>query len=389
LKTRILYVLPTGERGGAEVLFLNILENLNRNLYEPFVICLQDGPFITDVKKDGLAEPIVLKTDRIRSLNGFFKTTKSIRQIIESQQIDVVHSNGTGAQIYAGFAAGLTGTPCIYHLHDTVEWSWTRQGLIHFFAKMSLPISTIFSGKRKRLRFVAVSNYVAERFQQSWGLRNNIHIIHNTVRFTDSPTKTGSKMDKPLVVWIGRLQRWKGTHIFLKAAAIVNEKFPEAQFCVVGGTLFGIESEYQKELKDLAESLNLNGSLNFAGHQSCVQSFLNSADIVVHSSIQPEPFGLVLLEAMNAGKPVVASNKGGPVEIVENGVTGYLIPPNDPQELANAIITLLRNGTLRTKMGQAAQERVKKHFNPSKMIQQLQSLYSELAFENTQTNEHH
>ncbi len=385
LKTRILYVLPAGERGGAEVLFLNILENLNRNLFEPYVIGLQDGPFIAELQKNGLASLIVVKTNRIRNPKGFFKTTKYIRDFIKSEHIDVVHCNGTGAQIYAGFAAGLAGTPCIYHLHDAVEWSWNRQGLVHFLAQISLPVSTLFSRKRRLLQFVAVSNYVAERFQHSWGQRNNIHIIHNTIRFTNpaATVNENSRPESPLVIWIGRLQRWKGTHIFLRAAGIVHERFPEAQFCVIGGSLFGIEPDYKKELEDLAGSLSLGNSLKFAGHQTSIESFLESADIVVHSSIRPEPFGLVLLEAMSAGKPVVASNKGGPVEIVEDGVTGLLIPPNDPDELANAIITLLQNRTLRTKMGQAAKERVEQHFNPSKMMLALENLYSELACEST------
>jgi glycosyltransferase involved in cell wall biosynthesis len=386
VKKRILYVLPAGERGGAEVAFLNILENLNRNLFEPFVIALKDGPFISELQEKAL-QPTILKTGRIRSIKGFFETAKSIRDFIESQKIDVVHCNGTGAQIYAGFAAGLAGVPCIYHLHDSVEWSWNRQGLVHFLAQISLPVSKLFSRKLKRLKHIAVSKYVAESFQQTWGSKKNIQVIYNAIRSTNGAAKhlEIQTNNVPRIVWIGRLQRWKGTHIFLHAARIVKEKYPEAQFFVVGGALFGMENGYGKELENLARSLKLENCLKFAGHQNSIGSFLESADIVVHSSIRPEPFGLVLLEAMSAGKPVVATNKGGPLEIVENGVTGLLVPPNDPDELADAIMMLLEDATLRTKMGQAAQERVKKHFNPSNMIQAMENLYSELTSENTKT----
>ncbi len=390
MKTKILYVLPAGERGGAEVVFLNILDNLNKNLFEPFVIVLKDGPFISELKNQGLT-PIVLKTNRIRSIKGFFETTKFIRNFIESQQIDVIHCNGTGAQIYGGFAAGHTGTPCIYHLHDSVEWSWSRQGFVHLLAQFSLPISRLFSGKQNRIQFIAVSKYVAERFQQTWGTEKNIQVIHNSIRSTNAEA-VSMMSHNPVVTWIGRFQRWKGAHIFIKAAEIIHKDHPEVEFILVGGTAFGIEPDYEKELRDLAGSLNLESSLKFAGHQSSVDSFIGSADIVVHSSIRPEPFGLVILEAMNAGKPVVASNEGGPVEIVNHGVTGLLIPPNDPKELANAIVKLLQDKTLRTKMGQAAQERVQKDFNPSKMIHALEALYSELATDKVKENlknEHH
>jgi glycosyltransferase involved in cell wall biosynthesis len=388
LKTNILYVLPAGERGGAEGVFLNILDNLNRNLYEPFVIALKDGPFISELRAKGLT-PIVLKTNRIRSIKAFFEITKLIRNVIESEQIDVVHCNGTQAQIYGGYAAGLTSTPCVYHLHDSVDWSWNAQGLVHLLAQMSFPVPRFFSGKRNRMQFIAVSNYVAERFQQVWGSRKNIQVIHNSTRLTNV---TKAANHNPVVIWIGRLQRWKGAHIFVKAAEIVHRNHPEVEFKIIGGTLFGIEPEYEKELQDLAQSLNLSRCLKFMGHQSSVESFIESSDIVVHSSIRPEPFGLVILEAMSAGKPVVASNQGGPVEIVDDGVTGLLIPPNDPQELANAIIKLLQDKPLTTKMAEAAQERVRRDFNPSKMIHALESIYSELATDKVKAkfqNEHH
>lgn len=389
MKTRILYILPAGEKGGAEVVFLNILENLDKNLFEPFVIALNDGPFISELRKQDLT-PIVLKTNRIRSIKGFFETTKSIRKMIEDERIDLVHCNGTVAQIYGGYAAGRAGIPCIYHLHDSVEWSWNRQGLVHSLAQISFPISKVFSGFRNRLHFIAVSKYVAERFQETWGSTKNVHVIHNSIRSTNTSTTSAMNQD-PVVTWIGRLQRWKGAHNFIKAAGIIHKQNPEVQFKLVGGPLFGIEPEYQTELHDLARSLNLENALTFMGHQSAVNDFIQSADVIVHSSIRPEPFGLVILEAMNQGKPVVASNEGGPLEIVEDGVTGLLIPPNDPEQLANAILKLLQDKSLREKMGKAAHERVKEHFTPAKMIQALEALYFQLTAEDLKQefqNEH-
>jgi glycosyltransferase involved in cell wall biosynthesis len=390
LKTRILYVLPAGEKGGAEVVFLNIVENLDRNVFEPFVIVLKDGPFISEIRKHNVI-PVVLNTNRIRSIKSFFETTRSIGKIIESEKIDVVHCNGTGAQIYGGFAAGLTGTPCIYHLHDSVEWSWSRQGLVHLLAQLSFSIPRTLSRHRSPLHFIAVSKHIAEKFQQTWGPKKTVHVIHNAIRSTDAVTPP-SINQHPVIVWIGRLQRWKGAHIFIKAAGIVHKQYPEVQFKIVGGSLFGIEADYEKELHDLAQSLKLEKVLTFTGHQSSTGKFIQSADVVVHSSIRPEPFGLVILEAMNAGKPVIASSEGGPLEIVEHRITGLLIRPNDPEKLADAITTVLLDSSMRAKMGAAAQERVKEHFSAAKMIHSLEALYSELAAEKVEQlfqNEHH
>ncbi|HEY7160935.1 MAG TPA: glycosyltransferase family 4 protein, partial [Acidobacteriota bacterium] len=264
------------------------------------------------------------------------------------------------------------------------------QGIIYLLAQKSFPISKIFSAKHNRFHFIAVSKYIAEKFQQSWGAKKNVHVVHNSIAPANAATAVMNH--DPVILWMGRLQRWKGAHVFIKAAGIIHKEYPEVQFKVVGGALFGIEPDYEKELHDLAQSFHLENVLTFTGHQSSVDTFIQSADIVVHSSIRPEPFGLVILEAMNAGKPVIASNEGGPLEIVQHEVTGLLIPPNDPEKLAAAIMNLSADASLRTRMGQAAQERVKKYFNPAKMIRALESLYSELTAENIKQqfqNEHH
>jgi len=172
-----------------------------------------------------------------------------------------------------------------------------------------------------------------------------------------------------------RLQRWKGVHVFLDAAAQVLNQIPEARFIIVGGTLFGLEQEYAAELRRRAEHLKLAGSVRFAGFRSDVIRFYGAADLVVHSSIEPEPFGMVLLEAMACAKPVVASNCGGPREVVMNGITGLLVPPKDAQQLAQAILTLLGDPDRRIRMGQAGAARVRACFSAERMVRELQAVY--------------
>jgi glycosyltransferase involved in cell wall biosynthesis len=180
------------------------------------------------------------------------------------------------------------------------------------------------------------------------------------------------------VVWCGRLQRWKGAHVFLEAAARVRRDVPAARFLVVGGALFGLEAAYEGELHALARGLGLGEDVRFTGQQADPGPFLAAADVIVHSSVCPEAFGLVVLEGMAHGKPVVASAAGGPEEIVEPGVTGRLVPPNDADALAQALITLMRDDSLRAEMGRAARERAERCFSVGAMMRRIETLYGEL-----------
>jgi len=178
---------------------------------------------------------------------------------------------------------------------------------------------------------------------------------------------------------VARLQHWKGVHVFIDAVAQVAGRRPEAHFLVVGGTLFGLEKRYDHELRARVASLGLDGTVTFAGHRSDVDRFFAAADVVVHASIEPEPFGMVLVEAMAWGKPVIASDSGGPREIVRHGETGLLVPPNDPALLAHALIRLIEDSELRNRMGKAGAARFKEAFLASRMTRELEEAYEEVA----------
>src|SRR2546427_757027 len=179
----------------------------------------------------------------------------------------------------------------------------------------------------------------------------------------------------PLVVIASRLQPWKGVHVFLDSAALVVRQYPEARFMIVGGTLFGLGKDYAAELRRKVDRLGLVHSVVFTGHRADVRRFFAAADIVVHSSIEPDPFPTVLLEAMMCGKPVIASNAGGPREIVDSGVTGLLVPPGDAEHLAQAILTLLGDPERRLRMGQGGAARVREAFSAERMARHLEALY--------------
>src|SRR5262245_45744413 len=202
MTARVLYVSQAGERGGAEVILLNLLKNLNRNAFEPFVISLQDGPFVRELEETEKSSVAIFQTGRFRQWKDVWNTSKKIQEFIQSRKIGLVHNNGTGAQIYGGIAARMSRIPSIYHMHDTVKWMWNKQGLIHFASTLTPATARI-----------AVSNYVANQFASSWGKSNTV-VIHNAVANGDGVATSSVSSREVRVVWCGRIQRWKGVHIF-------------------------------------------------------------------------------------------------------------------------------------------------------------------------------
>jgi glycosyltransferase involved in cell wall biosynthesis len=184
----------------------------------------------------------------------------------------------------------------------------------------------------------------------------------------------------PVVGHVARLDRWKGIDVFLRAASICHQQFPDARFLVVGGEIEG-STEYAKSLYQLAEDLGLRDVVQFTGWRYGPEEMPDvypALDILVLASTSPEPFGLVLLEAMATAKPVIATNHGGPSEICVDGETALLIPPGDPGKLADAILTLLRNPETGKRMGLAGRKRVEEVFDHHRCVQAIEKVYQEL-----------
>ena len=279
------------------------------------------------------------------------------------------------AHMYGGSAAALRRVPCVYHLHGVPRSSLSRDGVVSLLSVV-VPAT----------RTIACSQYVAEGFRRAWSCHRVVTVVHNGVlpwsRDQPSPEvrhEFGIADDAPLIVMVARLQRWKGVHVFLDAAVHVIASQPAACFMVVGGTLFGLEQDYPLELRQQVQRLKLGHAVRFVGFRSDVLRFLSAADLIVHCSIEPEPFGMVLVEAMACGKPVIASDSGGPREIVESGVTGLLVPQGDAERLAQAILTLLGDPERRLRMGQAGAARVREAFSAERMARQLEALYEGMA----------
>jgi len=164
----------------------------------------------------------------------------------------------------------------------------------------------------------------------------------------------GAPVDAPLVVMAGRISPWKGQHIFVEALAQVSAACPAVHGVIVGQPEEADGPGYAARVQAQAAALGLGERLHWAGFRRDMPQVLAAADVVVHCSVKPEPFGRVIIEGMAAGRPVVASALGGAAEIITHGQDGLLTPAGDAAALAEALLHLLADRTARDRLGQAA-----------------------------------
>jgi glycosyltransferase involved in cell wall biosynthesis len=166
----------------------------------------------------------------------------------------------------------------------------------------------------------------------------------------------------PLAGVFSRLAPWKGQHVVLRALC----ELPGVQCLIAGDALFG-EDAYAESLQKLTRSLGIADRVLFLGQRSDVPELMRAADIVIHPSVLPEPFGTTLLEAMMIGTPIVATDTGGSAEVLADGEAGILVPPGDSAALAAAIRAIIAKPEEFETRVQHAKVRVRQNFAPGKM----------------------
>ena len=186
----------------------------------------------------------------------------------------------------------------------------------------------------------------------------------------------GVPTSSPCFGIVGPLVSWKGQDVFLRAAKRVLEKVPDAYAFVVGRAPSD-ERNYAEALHHLAAELGIADRLVFTGYRADVPDVLRLLDVVAHASVIPEPFGRVIAEAMAMGRPVVASNAGGPTEIIEDGRTGFLVPPHDEEALASRITELLQEPAKAKRVGETARRTAVERFSAESHARLVKRVYTE------------
>ncbi|MGD9497696.1 MAG: glycosyltransferase family 4 protein [Armatimonadota bacterium] len=277
-----------------------------------------------------------------------------------------MHTNTTKMHLLAGAAGRLRGLPVVWHMRVLLTQpgarAWLRRAV-----------------RLVRPHVIAISTAVAAQFE---GMRCPLHVVPNGIpleRFEPGPppphlgAELGLPAGAPTVCVVGRLTPWKGHQVLLRGWPDVLARVPDARLLVVGEVAFW-EDGYGDELRALASELGIAASVHWLGFREDVADLLRLSDLLVLPSID-EPFGRVVIEAMAAARPVVATASGGIPEIVVDGDTGLLVPPREPEPLADAIAALLADPARARAMGQAGRRRALELFDVRRVAAQVQAIY--------------
>ncbi|MEA5115730.1 MAG: glycosyltransferase family 4 protein [Geobacteraceae bacterium] len=291
-------------------------------------------------------------------------------QIGKRHRVGLVHLNNIiGSQLAGIIAAKLLRVPCVAHLRDFEE--------IH-------PITRFYA--RLVDHHVAISGAIKENLLGLGVPEEKISVVHDALDLEEFNTSVaceylfeefGVVPAQPRYGIFGRIVDWKGIREFLLAARSIAGQVPEAMGFIVGGRSDGDEAFY-REMLALAGSLGLRDKVVFTGYRKDIPALMKFMDVVVHASNSPEPFGMVVIEGMAMGKPVVATRAGGPLDIVEDGETGFLVPVGEAEPLAKGVIRLLREPGLRAGMGKAGRERVESFFSNTCYAEKIAEIYESL-----------
>lgn len=362
--------------GGGEIALLNLVSHLDRTRFKLLVVLSSEGPLegklrevdvetmvlplaasLVHTRKDHLTRSTLTRfRDALRVLTYSLKLARLLR----SRKASLLHTNSLKADVFGGIAGRLARVPVLWHVRDRIENDY-------------LPVKAVLV-----FRWLArwLPNYVITNSQATLDtlhLSRRARVVHDGIAITATPTEhqPGGALKIGIV---GRISPWKGQHIFLEAAKTVQKEFPNTRFQIIGSAMFG-EEEYERKLREQAQKLELGENLEWLGFRSDVPELINALTILIHASTMGEPFGQVVIEGMVAGKPVIATRGGGVPEIVEDGVSGVLVPMNDAPALAAAIAELLRNPAYMKDLGLAGHKRVSEHFRIDQTAQKVEDVY--------------
>ncbi|MBI4488810.1 MAG: glycosyltransferase [Deltaproteobacteria bacterium] len=371
----ILYVIPRMSVGGAEMHLLGVLRLLDRRRFSPMLCCLttdgQDSFHLLErVRELGL--PIF--DARVRNVpyslirpHTFLQMAR-IARIMRNRRVKIVHSYLFHANWFGTLMARIARVPVI------------------IASKRSLDVYSR-TGDRWACRVV---NRLADCVTaNAWAVRDHVHqtegcplekivIIPNGIDPT-LVSRNGARRaalpdltdQGPVLGTVGRLSWKKGQENLLEAAALVIGQVPEARFFLVG------DGPLRAELQSQARRLGIEDKVHFAGWVEDSAWVLSQMDVFVLPS-HMEGMSNSLLEAMAAGKPVVATNVGGNPEVVVDERTGFLVPPKNPRALASAILRILADRELARRLGEAGRARVESEFTVEKMVARMEDLYDSL-----------
>ena len=309
----------------------------------------------------------VIDAGRLRQAHRWLATVARLARVFRARRPDLILNWAAKTHLYAAPAAVLCG------MSDRLVW-WQQaipepRGWLDEVATL-LPAKAIgcYSGPAARAQ---ARLFPARRtFVVSAGAPEPVP--------SGEPPPLELSSEEPIVGLVGRLQPWKGQDRVLRAQALLRDRGHAFHLLIVGGDSYGLSPEYAASLVPLIQSLHLEGAVTMTGQVPDASPYIEQMDVLVNAS-DPEPFGIVLLEGMARGVPVVAVDSGGPGEFISDGVTGVLARSGAPEDLADALEALLVDPDLRRRLGAAGRESFLRDYTLSSLQRRFYASLEDVA----------
>lgn len=372
---RVVVVGHTAQLSGGELAISRLISTMVSVAVH--VVLAEDGPLVNVLERAGATVEVLpmdrrarnLRKDRIRAggvpfFAGWATMTYTLRLARRLRQLkpDLVHTNTLKAALYGGVAARVAGVPCLWHVRDRIAEDYLPPFAVKLvrLAARFLPTEVI-ANSRTTFATLRLDQYRWKRVVHDGVTKMPPSpVVPSPVELMQLDTvKMHTPRNRIRVAMVGRLSPWKGQDVFLRAFAEAFADGVEVAL-LVGSAMFG-EEEYEQQLIDLVDELGIGDRVEFCGFIHDVPKLLMGADVLVHASVIPEPFGQVVIEGMAAGLAVVAADAGGPAEVITHGVDGLLYPPGDAGALAAHLRRLANDPTGRLRLANHAVHTAEKY----------------------------
>lgn len=384
LATRILYVEGNvdGTIGGSYYSLFYLVAGLDRTRYEPIVVFATDNSLVprfnaagvrTIVRRPPLPTVMQGAVGRIIAkaanfIRGWIIEPARLAALLRRERIALVHLNNSIVRNHSWMvAARFARIPCITH----------ERGINPRFPYRARRLA------RQLAAIVCISRAVHDNFVANRLGKLRLVTIHNgldpaEMRVTRSSTEIRAELgiaaQARVIGIVGNIKPWKGQEVVIRAIARLRNRFPDL-VCLLIGDTSPDDSAYRVKILQQIADLGLSGRVLVTGFRRDVANYVAVLEVLVHASVNPEPFGRVLLEGMALHKPLIASNGGAVAEIVVDGETGLLFTPGDPESLAHRLLELLGDAERLKRMGQAGYQRMAAEFTIAHNVRTTQALY--------------
>lgn len=376
----ILYINPVSKMAGAEFSLLALIDGLDREKWNPMLLCPEDG-MLPQLCRDRGVKVLFLPTlprgggSALETYKTLLPNAWKIKKFIQENRIQLVHSNNPRVAYHGGLGAKLAGVPSVMHVRDIENLPFSpipKALLFNLICDRIIPVS--FATKDVIMAHTKI-------------LAKKISVVHNGVKITkncnnlqelrDLKIELGIKEQGSLLAMAGRITPSKGYEDVLRAFSLVVKKFDNTQLLIIGEAWKGDEL-YLKKLQVFSDISGHGNKVIFTGFRKDILQILNIVDVFLHCPVEPDPLPRVLLEASVKGKAIVAADTGGINEIILDGKTGLLVKAGDIEEIANAILLLLENPKWRKQLGQSAKMHIQNNFSIEKHVRSIEDIYDQL-----------